>query len=83
MMITLHDDAGRRMFSFNPPTDPYAVLHALAWAWPEGLPICGTRAWPCPLIDETGRHRRSYCLDCHCMGSWALEEARRRPEAQA
>lgn len=64
--IVLHDDQGRRMFAFDPKTDPDAVLHAVAWAHPQGIPMCG--------IDP----HSGYCVDCHGIAYAALVEARRR-----
>lgn len=73
-VITLLDEQGRRMWAFAPSTDPYRVLHAVAWAYPRGEPVCGA---PCPAVEG------QYCIDCHAIASAALTEARKRPEAVA
>jgi len=77
--IELRDEQGRRMWAFNPQTDPYKVLHTLSWAWaaqPEdrakyiapGRSLCGSS---CPFVDG------GYCLDCHGIAWTALQQARR------
>jgi hypothetical protein len=68
-VITLHDDQGRQMFAFDGRTDPDEVVLAVAWAWPQRIPLCD---WPCP------GHEGKYCLECHTDAWLALCEARRR-----
>lgn len=77
-VICLIDEQGRRMFAFDPRTDADEVLRAVAWAHPDGLPICGTPRGACPMTDDDGRTRTAYCLDCHAIAFAALSEARRR-----
>ncbi len=78
--MTLLDEQGRRMWAFNPTTDPFKVLRAVAYAWaappfersryiPPGQNLCFA---PCPVLEG------GYCLDCHAVAWAALAEARRR-----
>ena len=67
--VTLTDVQGRRVFGFDRATDPYSVLHRIAWAWPEGHKLCDMVG--CPGLDG------GYCCDCHAIGHAALRAARR------
>lgn len=79
--LAVTDSDGNWLFSFNPMTDPYNVLRAVAWAYYDisrGFPrslCCAWPGWGCPSTE--GR----YCIDCHSVGSMALARARRLPEA--
>jgi hypothetical protein len=73
--MTLLDEQGRRMWAFNPVTDPPKVVYAIAWAWagrpgllPPGHNLCFA---PCPFLEG------GYCLDCHAVAYAALEAARK------
>ena len=71
--MTLVDEQGRRLFAFDPTTDPYEVLAAVSWAHPDGVSIC--RSGSCSYARPGGG---GYCVDCHTLAWNALDAARRR-----
>lgn len=70
--ITVLDDQGQRVFAFDPPTDPFHVLRAIAWAYTRKVPLCSSwPGWGCPTTEG------AYCCACHEIGWAALATARK------
>lgn len=71
---------GVRRYSHDIATDSDDVLLELAWAHPEGRPICSPS---CPMADSPDT-RRGYCVDCHMQAAHARDVlAERRVRASS